>query len=149
MYEIIANIDDMSSEVYSYIYDKILREGALDIYTESIYMKKNRPATKLNVICEEKNLEKFIDIIIKETSTFGVRYNKYNRVKLHREFKKLKTPYGDIRIKLGYYCGKLIKVTPEYEDCKNIAQNNELSLNQFLYKINYMINEEFDINLLT
>lgn len=139
----------MSSEVYSYIYDKILNEGALDIYTTSIYMKKNRPAIKLSVLCEEKDLDRFIHIIIKETSTFGVRYNKYNRMKLKRTFAKLNTPYGEIDVKLGYYKGRLIKVTPEYEDCKNIARNNELSLNQLLYKINYMINEEFDINLLT
>ena len=139
----------MSSEVYSYIYDKILIEGALDIYTQSIYMKKNRPATKLCIMCEEKDLEKFIDIIIKETSTFGVRYNKYNRVKIDRQFTKLKTPYGDVSVKLGYYKGKLIKVTPEYEDCKKIAKNTEIPLNMLLYKINCIINKEFDINLLT
>lgn len=139
----------MSSEVYSYIYDKTLEEGALDIYTESIYMKKNRPATKVCILCEEKYLEKLIGTLIVETSTFGVRYNKLNRVKLKREFKELKTPYGNVTVKLGYYKGKLIKVTPEYEDCKNIAKNNELSLNQLLYKINYIINKEFNINLLT
>lgn len=139
----------MSSEVYSYLYDKVLNEGALDIYTESIYMKKNRPATKICILCKEEDLEKFIEILIKETSTFGIRYNKFNRIKLKRKFKKIQTPYGEISVKLGYFEDKLIKVTPEYEDCKKIAINNELSLNQLLYKINYIINEEFDINLLT
>ena len=139
----------MSSEIYSYIYDKILEEGALDIYTESIYMKKNRPAIKVCILCEKIYLENLIDILIKETSTFGIRYNKFNRVKLKREFKQLKTPYGNVTVKLGYYKGNLIKVTPEYEDCKTMAKNNELSLNQLLYKINYIINKEFDINLLT
>lgn len=139
----------MSSEVYSYLYEQILKEGALDIYTESIYMKKNRPATKLSILCEERNLQKFVEILLKETTTFGVRYHKYNRVVLKRQFSKINTPYGEVKVKLGYYEGKLIKVTPEYEDCKKIAKFNKISLNQLLYKINHVINEEFNINLLT
>jgi len=139
----------MSSEVYSYLYDKILEEGALDVYTESIYMKKNRPANKLSILCEKEDLQKFVELILIETTTFGVRYHQYNREKLTRKFTKLNTPYGLITVKLGYYNGKLIKVTPEYEDCKIIAKKHEISFNQLLYEINYMINEEFDINLLT
>ncbi|MBQ6631306.1 MAG: DUF111 family protein, partial [Romboutsia sp.] len=64
VYEIIANIDDMSSEIYSYVYEKAISDGALDIYTESIYMKKNRPAIKLCILCNEKDLNKFIDLIM-------------------------------------------------------------------------------------
>ena len=69
IYEIIANIDDMSSEVYSYIYEKFINDGALDIYTQSIYMKKNRPAIKLCILCKEDDLNKFIDLMILQTST--------------------------------------------------------------------------------
>lgn len=139
----------MSSEVYSYLYEQILENGALDIYTESIYMKKNRPAIKLSILCKKNDLQKFIDLILKETTTFGIRYHEYNRVVLKREFKTLNTPYGEITVKLGYYNKKLIKVTPEYEECKKVAKSHKISLNQLLYKINYMINEEFNINLLT
>jgi uncharacterized protein (DUF111 family) len=139
----------MSSEVYSYLYDKILEEGALDVYTESIYMKKNRPANKLSILCKKRNLQKFVELMLIETTTFGVRYHQYNRETLTRKFTKLDTPYGLITVKLGYFDGKLIKVTPEYEDCKIIAKKHEISFNQLLYEINYMINEKFDINLLT
>lgn len=139
----------MSPEVYSYLYDKILENGALDIYTTSIYMKKNRPATKVCIICEKVDLEKFIDILITETSTYGVRYNKFNRFKLKREFTKLTTPYGIVSVKLGYYNGKLIKATPEYENCKHIAKHYGLPLNQLMNKIIGIINKEFDVNLLT
>ena len=139
----------MSSEVYSYLYDKILEEGALDVYTESIYMKKNRPANKLSILCEKRNLQKFVELMLIETTTFGVRYHQYNRERLTRKFTKLDTPYGLITVKLGYFDGKLIKVTPEYEDCKIIAKKHKISFNQLLYEINYMINEKFDINLLT
>ena len=117
---------------YIHIYMKeVMDKGALDIYTESIYMKKNRPAIKLCILCKEKDLDKFIDLILLETSTFGVRYNKYNRVVLDRKFEKLETEYGKITVKLGYYNGKLIRVTPEYEECKKIAENNRNSFKFF------------------
>ena len=91
----------MSSEVYSYIYEKFINDGALDIYTQSIYMKKNRPAIKLCILCKEDDLNKFIDLMILQTSTFGIRYSKYNRVTLDRKFTKIETEYGKITVKLG------------------------------------------------
>ncbi len=139
----------MSQEIYSYLYDKILEAGALDIYTESIYMKKNRPANKITILCEEDDLEKFVEILITETSTFGVRYHKYNREILKRKFIKMDTIYGEINIKLGYYKDKLIKATPEYEDCKKISKNTGIPFHQLIYKINCIINEKFDVKLLT
>lgn len=142
IYEIIANIDDMSSEVYSYIYEIFIDNGVLDIYTESIYMKKNRPATKLCILCKEEDLNKFVDLIILQTSTFGIRYTKYNRVTLNRKFTEIDTKYGKITVKLGYYNGKLIRVTPEYEDCKNIAKNKNIPLNSLINNINYLINKK-------
>ena len=139
----------MSSEIYSYIYKVVMDKGALDIYTESIYMKKNRPAIKLCILCREEDLDKFIDLMLLETSTFGVRYNKYNRVVLDRRFEKLETEYGKITVKLGYYNGKLIRVTPEYEECKKIAESKRIPLNFLINNINYLINKKFKINLLT
>lgn len=132
----------MNGEIYSYLYEKILEEGALDIYTQSIYMKKNRPATKISVICYEKDLDKFIEILLKETTTFGVRYNKYKRETLHRKFLKLNTIYGNINIKIGYYNGKIIKATPEFEDCKKIAKNEKLPLNLVYNEIISIINKK-------
>lgn len=139
----------MSSEVYSYIYEKFINEGALDIYTQSIYMKKNRPAIKLCILCKENDINKFIDLIMLQTSTFGVRYNKFNRVTLDRKFTKIETEYGRVTVKLGYYNGKLIRVTPEYEDCKKISIKSNISLNNLLNNLNYIINKKFNINLLT
>lgn len=146
IYEIIANIDDMSSEVYSYIYERFINDGALDIYTQSIYMKKNRPATKLCILCKEEDLNKFIDLMILQTSTFGIRYSKYNRVTLDRKFTKIETKYGKITVKLGYYNGQLIRITPEYEDCKKISINKNIPLNSLVNNINYLINKKFNIN---
>ena len=91
----------MSSETYSYLYEQILEKGALDIYTEGIFMKKNRPAYKMTVLCKEKDLDKFTKLLLVETSTFGVRYQKLKRVMLERKFEKIETKYGNIQIKLG------------------------------------------------
>ena len=112
-------------------------------------MKKNRPAIKLCILCKEEDLNKFIDVIILETTTFGIRYNKYNRVVLDRKFTELETEYGNINVKLGYYNGKLIRVTPEYEDCKKIAKNVNLPLNSIVNQLNSIINKKFNLNLLT
>ena len=136
----------MSSEVYSYIYEKFINDGALDIYTQSIYMKKNRPAIKLCILCKEDDLNKFIDLMILQTSTFGIRYSKYNRVTLDRKFTKIETEYGKITVKLGYYNGQLIRITPEYEDSKKISINKNIPLNSLVNNINYLINKKFNIN---
>ena len=149
VYEIICNIDDMSSEIYSYLYEKVLEEGALDIYTESIYMKKNRPATKVCILCQESDLDKFIEILLTETSTFGVRYNIYNREELKRKFEIIDTKYGKIKVKLGYHNNKLIKATPEYDECKIIAKNYNISLNEVFFEINCIIKQKINTKLLT
>lgn len=133
----------MSSEIYSYLYDKLLDIGALDVYTESIYMKKNRPSIKLSVICNEMFLNDIIKHIMVETSTFGVRYNKYNRKTLSRKFKKVECEYGEVTLKLGFYEGELIKVTPEYEECKKIAEKLNLPLIKVYENINYFIKNKF------
>lgn len=111
----------MNSEIYSYLYEEMLNMGALDIYTQGIYMKKNRPAVKLCVLCEKENLNKTIEFILKETTTFGVRFNEFKREILDRKFIKLKTNYGNISIKIAYHKDKIVKYAPEYEECKIIG----------------------------
>lgn len=139
----------MSSEIYSHLYDVILKKGALDIYTENIYMKKNRPATKISILCEEDKLKEFVDLLLIETSTFGVRYNKLYRHKLKRKFSVISTPYGEVNVKIGYHEGEIIKVTPEYEDCKLISNEKQIPLYKVFEDINYIIKEKIILNLLT
>ena len=149
VYEIVANIDDMSSEIYSYLFEKIMDEGALDVFTESIFMKKNRPAYKISILTKKKDLNKFIKLLLTETSTFGVRYKEYNRAKLDRKFIELDTIYGKVKVKLGYYNNKLIKLKPEYEQCKLISKTLNIELREVYNEINKSINEKININLLT
>ena len=147
VYEIVANIDDMSSEIYSYLFEKIMDEGALDVFTESIFMKKNRPAYKISILTKKKDLNKFIKLLLTETSTFGVRYKEYNRAKLDRKFIEVDTVYGKVKVKLGYYNNKLIKLKPEYEQCKLISKTLNIELREVYNEINKSINEKINMLL--
>ncbi|CAH2211964.1 putative Pyridinium-3,5-bisthiocarboxylic acid mononucleotide nickel chelatase [Tepidibacter aestuarii] len=135
----------MNSEIYSYLYEEILNMGALDVYTHSIYMKKNRPAVKLCVLCEKDNLNKIIEYILKETTTFGIRFNEFKRETLDRKFIKLKTTYGNISIKFAYHKDKIVKYAPEYEECKIIAQKYNVPLKDVYDNINYDVKRYLNI----
>ena len=123
-----TNIDDMSPEYYDAIMEKLFENNALDVYLTNILMKKNRPTVKLTVLSEVKDTENLSRIILEETSTFGVRIYKANRKKIEREFRKIKTKYGIVKIKLGKLNGKIIKKYPEYEDCKRIAKREKIPI---------------------
>jgi len=120
----------MSAEIYGYLMEKLFPLGALDVFFTPIFMKKNRPATMLKVLVEKRNLEKIIDFIMAETTTFGVRFYQVERRKLQREFITAKTRYGDIRIKMGKIGDEVIKAVPEYEDCKKLAEANDVPIRQ-------------------
>lgn len=123
-----TNIDDMNPEYYEYITQKLFKYGALDVFFTNIWMKKNRPAVKLSVICPLEKTDRLIDIIFNETTTFGVRVYRTKRRKLFVEKKKVKTKYGEVNIKIGKLNNKIETISPEYEDCKTIAEKNDISL---------------------
>lgn len=116
-----ANIDDLLPLIYDTLMEKLFKSGALDVFLTNIYMKKNRPAIKLTVLCEKKDFRKITEDIFKETTTFGLRYYVANRLKLQREFKIIRTKWGNARVKVGKLHGNVISVSPEFEDCKKIA----------------------------
>lgn len=121
-----TNIDDMSSEVYSYIFDKLFSLNALDVYTTSINMKKNRPGIMLSVLTKEEDVFEIEKFIFKQTTTFGIRKTKVNRTALKREFRKIDTKYGEVTVKLGFLDGEVVKVMPEYEDVKRISLDKNI-----------------------
>ncbi len=127
-----TNIDDMNPEYYQHIIEKLLASGALDVYLTPIQMKKNRPAVKLSVLIDSKApgvLEKSLNIIFMESSSLGIRiFENITRVSLDRKVLKVQTPWGEVRIKKAFLEGKLIKSTPEYEDCKQISDKQEIPL---------------------
>ncbi len=133
--ELETNIDDMNPEILGYVMEKLFQEGALDVYTASIYMKKNRPAVMLTVLAELQNEEKIKNILFTETSTLGIRRTMKQRYCMAREIMAVNTPYGEIRVKVATL-GDLKKVAPEYEDCKKAAQTHGVSLLRIYNAVN-------------
>lgn len=118
----------MTAEQLGYAMELLLEAGALDVYFTPIQMKKNRPGTKLSVLCTLELRQQLTQLILTHTSTFGVRYQVMDREILDREFVELKTEYGLVRCKLGKLQGKVQKAVPEYEDCKRIAKEQSLPI---------------------
>ena len=127
IFELSCNLDDMTGEELGFAAEKLLEEGALDVYTIPIDMKKNRLGFLLNVLCNEDKKEKLIEAIFKYTTTLGVRENTYNRYTLMREINKIDTPYGEIRVKRSYGHG-VEREKLEYEDLAGIARTTGKSL---------------------
>ncbi|MBE6087879.1 MAG: nickel pincer cofactor biosynthesis protein LarC [Clostridium beijerinckii] len=123
-----TNIDDMNPEFYGYIEEKLFDAGALDVFKTSIFMKKGRPGIKLSVLISEKIEKDILDIVFEETTSIGVRKYKVEKIMLNREFSKVETQYGEVTIKKSYYKGNLVKYKPEYEECKKIAKENNITM---------------------
>jgi len=121
-----ANIDDMSPEYFGAIADRLLATGALDVTLAPIQMKKGRPAFLISVISPPDKAAQLQEILLRETSTFGVRVRQEQRMKLQRREQTVQTPYGEIRIKIGLLNGKRIKAKPEYEDCVRAANSHNV-----------------------
>lgn len=118
----------MSGEIYSYLFPKLLQAGVKDLYLTNIVMKKNRPAQKLSVLCEEKNRKAIEKIIYRETTTLGIRRKEIKRSCLKRKFYDFNSSIGLVKIKAAYYEGELLKLAPEYEDCRKIAEKEDRPL---------------------
>jgi len=123
-----TNIDDMNPEIYGYLVEKLYENGALDVFFTHIQMKKNRPGVKLSVISSVENVNNLADIIFSETSTFGIRFYETKRIKLMFEKQKIKIKYGEINVKIGRLKNRIITISPEFEDCRNIADRYNLPL---------------------
>jgi len=138
-----TNIDDMNPEIFETVMESLFSAGALDVYFSAIIMKKNRPATKISVLAECGIREKLSKILLTETSSFGVRFYSVDRLILDREIKKLKTPYGLIKIKLGKLDGKIVQAAPEFEDCKKVARAKKLPAKKIFDEVQALIHNKW------
>ena len=123
-----TNLDDVSGEILGYFVEVALAAGALDVFHTPIQMKKNRPGVLLTVLCAEMDTDRFSEMILRETSAFGVRRTMAERRKLRREFTKIKTPWGEITVKIGRLNGKAVQAAPEFESCKKLAVRAKIPL---------------------
>jgi uncharacterized protein (TIGR00299 family) protein len=117
-----TNIDDMNPQVYGDLVERLLGRGALDVFMTQVIMKKTRPGTKLTVLCEEDRKEDLIALILRETTSLGVRWHEASRMTMQREMRKVGTRYGEVRVKVSGLEGVGMKVVPEYEDCRRLAK---------------------------
>ena len=138
-----TNIDDMNPEIFETVMESLFSTGALDVYFSAIIMKKNRPATKISVLAECGSREKLSKILLTETSSFGVRFYSVDRLILDREIKKLKTPYGLIKIKLGKLDGKIVQASPEFEDCKKLSRAKKLPAKKIYDEVQALIHNKW------
>jgi uncharacterized protein (TIGR00299 family) protein len=127
-----CNIDDMSTESFGYILEKLFETGADDVFFEPIVMKKNRPAQKLSVLIRPDLLNNILSIIFAETTTLGVRILNCEKKMLARRSEIIETRWGPVKIKYGMLNGEDIKAKPEYDDCVKIAKLHNLSF-QYVY----------------
>ncbi len=126
--EVEANIDDMSPEVIGYLFDCFFEAGALDVYATPIYMKKNRPATKISVLTRPDLLPAIEAVFFAETSSFGIRVRSLERKKLQREERTIQTHWGPVAVVSGRLNGRVIKQAPEYEACRAIARKRRVPI---------------------
>jgi len=132
-----TNIDDMNPQHYECVMDRLLSAGALDVFMENIIMKKGRPAVKLTCITRESDVTEMSDILFENTTSIGIRYYSTNRMILDREIRAVQTKYGNVRFKVSRIRGKIITVTPEYEDLKVIAENKNLSIKRVAFGLSH------------
>jgi len=127
-----TNIDDMSPQLYDYVIEKLMLQGAQDVYLTPIIMKKGRPAILLSVLTDKSKADMILDTIFRETTSIGVRIQEVGRKKLGREIKEVDTMYGKIRVKISKRGDDILTITPEYEDCRKIAEEKQIPLKQVM-----------------
>lgn len=125
-----TNIDNMSGEILGYVMDKLFEVGAVDVYFTSIQMKKGRPGVIVSAIVSELNLPSVESVLFSQTTTFGIRKYKVVRKILAREFREFDSPLGKVKVKIGKFNGTTKSISPEYEDCKRIAEEKSIPLKQ-------------------
>ena len=123
-----ANLDDLNPQVFGYVMDRLLEEGALDVFGVPVQMKKSRPGTLLTVLCKPEDASKLTQLIFTETTTLGVRRRDEMRQTLARRWENVHTQWGEVRIKIASMNGTVANYAPEYEDCRRIAAEHHVPL---------------------
>ena len=123
-----ANHDDLNPQVFGYVLDRLLEEGALDVFGMPVQMKKNRPGTLLTILCKPEDASRLTQLIFTESTTLGVRYRLEQRQTLARRWVPVTTPWGEVRMKIASMNGTVTNYAPEYEDCRRIATEQKVPL---------------------
>ncbi|MGD1152706.1 MAG: nickel pincer cofactor biosynthesis protein LarC [Syntrophales bacterium] len=123
-----TNIDNMNPEILGYALERLQERGALDVFMTPIFMKKNRPGTLLSILITPDKLDETISIIFAETTSLGIRFQRLERRKLPRELITVETSFGPVRVKVSHIDTEKRIISPEYEDCREIAVRKGIPL---------------------
>jgi uncharacterized protein (TIGR00299 family) protein len=129
-----ANLDDLNPQVLGYAVDRLLAEGALDVFSIPVQMKKNRPGTLLTVLAKPEDADRLTKIVFAETSTLGVRRRDEQRRVLDRRWETVQTAWGPVRIKVANLNGTVSNYAPEFEDCRRIASEHHVPLKAVMHE---------------
>jgi len=124
--EVETSIDDMNPEAYAPLMDRLFDVGALDVLLIPVQMKKNRPGILVSALARPEDLHAISSVLLTHTSTFGVRYSNRSRLCLDRTTVTLETAYGTVKAKKGVLGDRVLKVVPEYEDCRRLAEEKDV-----------------------
>jgi hypothetical protein len=130
-----TNIDDMNPQVFEFVMERLFEAGAADVFLTQVIMKKSRPGVLLTVLCNAERKDALIEIILRETTTIGVRFYDANRITMSRELKEFPTKYGNVRVKTSWFGKSLVKRSPEFEDCKKRARETGLPLREIIEEV--------------
>lgn len=141
-----ANIDNMTGEALGWLMDHLLANGALDVSYTPVQMKKNRPATLLAVMARPEDASQLAARILRESATLGVRMQTMERLKAGREVREIETPIGPARVKLKTIGGAVVSVTPEYDDCRALAQKLNLPVETVMERVTRAARAHFGLD---
>jgi uncharacterized protein (TIGR00299 family) protein len=128
-------IDDSNPQVLAYVSDLLLGAGAWDVYRAAVQMKKGRTGVQLTVLCRPNLLPRLRDLLFRETTTIGLRWRLENKLSLEREFLKVQTAWGEVRIKIARWpSGAVANASPEYEDCRLLATLHSVPLKEVMQR---------------
>jgi uncharacterized protein (TIGR00299 family) protein len=127
-----ANLDDMNPQIFGYLLEKALAAGALDVFGTPVHMKKSRPGTLVTILCTPEDQTKFEEMLFAETTTLGVRSYLVERRALPREFVKVETEFGDLRVKVAWKDGRVQHASPEFDDCRKLAEEKNVPLHEVM-----------------
>ncbi len=116
-----TTIDDMSPQLYEPLIERLLGAGALDVYLSPVVMKRSRPGTVLSALAPPELADRLAEVLFRETTTIGVRWSEVRRRRLPRELRRLPTTFGPVTFKVSTLGGRVVTVTPEFEEVRRIA----------------------------
>ena len=127
-----ANLDDLSPQVLAYAMEKLLAEGALDVFSVPVQMKKSRAGALLTVLAKPEDADRLAKLIFAETTTLGVRCREEFRQTLSRRWETVETTWGPVRMKIASMNGCISNYAPEYEDCRKLAEAHQVPLKKVM-----------------